>query len=155
MWVRLPLPAPLYCGIAQLVARLFHRQNVAGSSPVPATICRCVGIGSRGRLKNVRSTERRGSSPRIGTKCDCGGIGRRSGFKIRWEIPVRVRASPVAPSIYGGSKAVMRHPLKMRADKFTDGNLNSKKICHDDNRWFDSSPPYHRDTHSKLTGFDF
>lgn len=155
MWVRLPLPAPLYCGIAQLVARLFHRQNVAGSNQVPATICRCVGIGSRGRLKNVRSTERRGSSPRIGTKCDCGGIGRRSGFKFRWGIPVRVRASPVAPSIYGGSKAVMRHPLKMRADKFADRNLNSKKICHDDNRWFDSSPPCHRDTHSKLTGFDF
>lgn len=43
----------------------------------------------------------------------------------------------------------------MRADKFTDSNLNSKKICHDDNRWFDSSPPYHRDTHSKITGFTY
>ena len=53
-----------------------------------------------------------GSIPSGNTKCDCGGIGRRSGFKFRWEIPVRVRASPVAPSIYGGSKAVMRHPLK-------------------------------------------
>ena len=91
-----------------------------------------------------------GSIPSGNTKCDCGGIGRRSGFKFRWEIPVRVRASPVAPSIYGGSKAVMRHLLKMRADKFTDSNLNSKKICHDDNRWFDSSPPFHRDTNSNF-----
>ena len=125
MWVRLPLPAPLYCGIAQLVARLFHRQNVAGSSPVPATICRCVGIGSRGRLKNVRSTERRGSSPRIGTKCDCGGIGRRSGFKI----PVRVRVSPVAPSIYGGSKAVMHHPLKCEPTSSLTAILTVKRYA--------------------------
>lgn len=129
MWVRLQLPAPLYCGIAQLVARLFHRQNVAGSSPVSATICRCVGIGSRGRLKNVRSTERRGSSPRIGTKCDCGGIGRRSGFKFRWEIPVRVRASPVAPSIYGGSKAVMRHPLKCELTSSLTAILTVKRYA--------------------------
>lgn len=51
--VRFPLPAPLYCGIAQLVARLFHRQNVAGSSPAPATICCRGGIGIRERLKHA------------------------------------------------------------------------------------------------------
>ena len=87
----------------------FQSEDV-GSTPITCSIRRCAGIGRRERLKNVRSTERRGSSPRTGTKCDCGGIGRRSGFKLRWEIPVRVRASPVAPSICGGSKVVMRHP---------------------------------------------
>ena len=74
----------------------FQSEDVV-SITITCSICRCAGIGRRERLKNVRSTERRGSSPRTGTKCDCGGIGRRSGFKSRWEIPVRVRASPVAP----------------------------------------------------------
>lgn len=74
----------------------FQSEDVV-SITITCSICRCAGIGRRERLKNVRSTERRGSSPRIGTKCDCGGIGRRSGFKSRWEIPVRVRVSPVAP----------------------------------------------------------
>ena len=68
-----------------------------------------------------------GSIPSGNTKCDCGGIGRRSGFKFRWEIPVRVRASPVAPSIYGGSKAAMHPHMKMRADKFTDSNFETFK----------------------------
>lgn len=101
----------------------------ASSTLVWSSICRCAGIGRRERLKNVRSTERRGSSPRIGTKCDCGGIGRRSGFKFRWEIPVRVRASPVAPSIYGGSKAVMRHPLKCELTSSLTAILTVKRYA--------------------------
>lgn len=86
----------------------FQSEDV-GSTPITCSICCRGGTGIRERLKHVFLWVR---SPAAIPKCDCGGIGRRSGFKLRWEIPVRVRPSPVAPSIYGGSKAVMRHPLK-------------------------------------------
>lgn len=79
----------------------FQSEDVV-SITITCSICCRGGIGIRERLKHAFLWVR---SPAATPKCDCGGIGRRSGFKFRWEIPVRVRPSPVAPSIYDGSKA--------------------------------------------------
>lgn len=103
----------------------FQSEDV-GSTPITCSICCRGGTGIRERLKHAFSL---GSIPSGNTKCDCGGIGRRSGFKFRWEIPVRVRASPVAPSIYGGSKAVMRHPLKCELTSSLTAILTIKRYA--------------------------